>query len=98
MYVVVHVLVGICWHCINVDVYVCVCLSVCLSVCVYTARNDAAFIMAHISLLFNSFSALAYFPNVSEAPIFLNNYRQLSLWSRIPLLIGYSQRSQDCYQ
>ena len=35
MYVMVHVLLGICWHRINVDLYVCVCAHVCMCVCMY---------------------------------------------------------------
>ena len=60
------------------------------------SRNDTASGITQIPWLFNSFSALAYSSNDSDAASFLNNLRQVSLWSRTPLLIEDGRRSHDC--
>ena len=60
------------------------------------SRNDTASGITQIPWLFNSFSALAYSSNDSDAASFLNNLEQVSLWSRTPLLIEDGRRSHDC--
>ena len=44
IYVMVHVLVGICWHRINVDVYACVCMYVCIYVSMYSCMYACMYV------------------------------------------------------